>query len=183
MTLAWIPNALTLLRCGLAFVVGWMILKIGGSGEGALLAFCLFSGVAATDFLDGYAARKLNAVSAFGAFLDPVADKLLVAIALLALCHLQAWGWLLLVPSLVIIARDTFVTLIRLKPGISLPVSRLAKWKTAGEMLGIGLYLLALLPQLAVLFWPAVGLIYLAALLSAITGAQYLRAAAGSGAS
>lgn len=177
MTLSWLPNALTITRCILAFVVGWVILKIGSAEETVWLSFFLFAGVAATDFLDGYAARKLQAVSAFGAFLDPVADKLLVAIALLALCQLDNWGWLLLAPSLVIIARDMFVTLIRLKPGISLPVSGLAKWKTAGEMLGIGLYLLALLPQATFLFWPAIALIYLAAFLSALTGAQYVRAA------
>ena len=177
MSLKWLPNALTVLRCILAFVVGWTILQMAAGQVSVWLPFGLFVGVAATDFLDGYAARKLNAVSAFGAFLDPVADKLLVAISLLALCHLAGWQALLLIPTAAIVARDTFVTLIRFVPNISLPVSNLAKWKTAFEMIGIGGYLLNFALPVKPLFWLSVGLIYLAAVLSLYTGYLYLRAA------
>jgi len=172
MSLKWLPNALTILRCILAFVVGWSILTMPASW----LPFGLFVLVAATDFLDGYAARKLDAISAFGAFLDPIADKILVAVSLLALCYLSGWGWLLVVPTIAIVARDLFVTLIRLRPGITLSVSRLAKWKTAYEMIGIGGYLFTFGLPLFSIRWSAIALIYLAAALSLYTGYLYLRA-------
>ncbi|MCF6329115.1 MAG: CDP-alcohol phosphatidyltransferase family protein [Henriciella sp.] len=174
MSLKWLPNALTILRCILAFVVGWTILQ---TGLHIWLPFGLFVIVAATDFLDGYAARKLHAVSAFGAFLDPVADKLLVAISLLALCHYTNWNWVLLLPTAAIVGRDLFVTLIRLRPDISLPVSNLAKWKTAFEMIGIAGYLLTFAIPSSGLRWGSIALIYLAAALSLYTGYLYLRAA------
>jgi len=174
MSLKWLPNALTILRCILAFVVGWTILQ---TSLHIWLPFSLFVIVAVTDFLDGYAARKLNAVSAFGAFLDPVADKLLVAISLLALCQLTDWNWILLLPTVAIVGRDLFVTLIRLRPNISLPVSNLAKWKTAFEMIGIGGYLLTFAVPIFQLRWTSIALIYLAAALSLYTGYLYLRAA------
>ncbi len=172
MSLKWLPNALTILRCILAFVVGWSILTMPESW----LPFGLFVLVAATDFLDGYAARKLNAVSAFGAFLDPIADKILVAVSLLALCYLSVWSWLLVAPTVAIVGRDLFVTLIRLRPGISLPVSRLAKWKTAFEMIGIGGYLFTFALPLVSTKLSSIALIYLAAALSLYTGYLYLRA-------
>ena len=176
MSLKWLPNALTILRCILAFVVGWTILQ---TSLNTWVPFGLFVVVAATDFLDGYAARKLNAVSAFGAFLDPVADKLLVAISLLALCQITNWNWVLLLPTVAIVGRDLFVTLIRLRPDISLPVSNLAKWKTAFEMIGIGGYLLTFAVPSSELRWGSIALIYLAAALSLYTGYLYLRAAFG----
>ena len=175
MSLKWIPNALTLARCALAFVVGGLILGIGREAPAHWLAFAMFVFVALTDFVDGYAARKLDAVSAFGAFMDPIGDKLLVAASLLALSANAGWSLWLVVPSAAIIARDLFVTLIRLRPNVSLPVTRLAKWKTAFEMLGIGGYLLgAALPH-AGLLHVALGLILLAAAMSVYTGALYLR--------
>ena len=176
MSLNWLPNALTLIRCGLAFVVGWAILQLAAPEANQWLPFLLFVGVAATDFLDGYAARKLNAVSAFGAFLDPIADKLLVAISLLALCYNAGWNGWLLAPTLAIVLRDSFVTLIRLRPDISLPVSRLAKWKTAFEMVGVAGYLLGLAMSNALLIHVSLALICLAAALSLWTGGQYVRA-------
>ena len=177
MTLKWLPNALTLLRCLLSGVVGWAIWAAAETTVPAWLPVILFVGVAATDFVDGYAARKLHAVSTFGAFLDPVADKLLVAISLIVLCQLDGWRAVLLLPTLAIVGRDTFVTLIRFVPRVSLPVTRLAKWKTAGEMAGITLYLVTFMFTVPVLTFTAIGLIWLAALLSLYTGGLYLKAA------
>ena len=243
MSFKWVPNALTIMRCFGAFVVGWVILRYGvavdefiatsepakalvrdqlfaiaGANTGpsqetlnaimgqlralhwlSVLPFILFVLVAASDFLDGYFARKLNAVSAFGAFLDPVADKLLVAVSLLAMAHVMGWSWLIVLPAIVIIARDSYVTLLRLRPNISLPVSKLAKYKTALEMAGIGGVLLAwavpgfigltVHPDRAVNFMmdaslpieilsiASLALIYLAAALSAYTGWLYVRSA------
>ena len=177
MSFRWLPNTLTLLRCGLAFVVGWQILQLAGAPTSTYWPFVLFVGVAATDFVDGFAARALNAVSPFGAFLDPIADKLLVAIALLALCHITSWPWWLVLPTAVIVARDIYVTLIRLRPSVSLPVTRLAKWKTAAEMMGIGGYLLTYGVDIAGLRLLSLVLIGLAAAMSAYTGWLYVRAA------
>ena len=159
----WLPNAITLTRCGLALLVGWLILQLGGGSVlevdpadtaeiqldypqywSSLWPLLVFILTALSDFLDGYLARKLNAESEFGAFWDPIADKLLVAASLLALCHLYQWKLFLLIPTLIILTRDALVTAMRLIPNVNLPVSRLAKYKTAAEMLAISLLLFAL---------------------------------------
>lgn len=170
----WLPNFLTIVRCGLAFMVGWAILSLS-----PLWALILFVFAAVSDFFDGYAARKLDAVSAFGAFLDPIADKLLVAAALIALCFEMEGALLIVIPTVLIIARDSAVTLFRLFPSIALPVIALAKWKTALEMVGIGSVLGAPLVVVAQAQIHAVGLIliWLAAALSAYTGFHYSRQA------
>ncbi|MEL6858749.1 MAG: CDP-alcohol phosphatidyltransferase family protein [Pseudomonadota bacterium] len=173
MSLTWVPNALTLSRCGLALGVGWAILRWP---EQSYLPFLAFGLVAATDFLDGWAARRLDAVSPFGAFLDPVADKLLVGAALVALCLLHPGELGLLIPSAAIIARDTAATLLRLVPGLEMPVSQLAKWKTAVEMIGIGALLLATATVLPVLWPVGLGLVWLAAALSVYTLGLYIGA-------
>ena len=137
---SWVPNALTLARGGLAIWVGWLIFTAPTS---SLWPFFAFVGVALTDFMDGYAARRLNAVSALGAFLDPVADKLLVGICLAALTLIRDGSLVLAIPTLTIVVRDILATGLRLMPRVEMPVSQLAKWKTAIEMLGIGALLLA----------------------------------------
>ena len=206
----WLPNALTILRCILAFVVGWAILKIDIGPTDQLLmvwstiSLTLFATVAITDYLDGYLARKLDATSEFGARLDPIADKLLVAVSLLALSEVSGWAWFLVVPTVIIIVRDLGVTLLReaFKNVQTLSVTKLSKWKTAAEMVGIGTCLFALasvssiavalgttdvLPLVFVLTpvsmvsfglgLTAIGLIWIAAALSLYTGFQYARAA------
>ena len=80
-----LPNAITLSRLLLSFVLFAIIQQ----GEYWLLAAGLFVFAVATDVLDGWIARKLNQMSAFGAFLDPVADKLMVAAALIILSRLR----------------------------------------------------------------------------------------------
>lgn len=175
MSLKWLPNALTIARCVMAFVVGWAILTLS-----PLWAFALFLVTALSDFLDGYAARKLNAVSKFGAFLDPIADKLLVASALIAFSYQSVWEPILVIPTVLIVSRDIGVTLLRLKPAIELPVISLAKWKTAIEMVGLGCVLVALIAPLSwsgELTISGIALIWLAAILSAYTGFRYTQSA------
>ncbi|AXE66182.1 hypothetical protein BBF93_01185 [Hyphomonas sp. CACIAM 19H1] len=156
-----------------------------------LLAF--ISGML-TDFLDGWAARAFKAESRFGVWLDPIADKLLVGAALIALA-LALKTWLIYIPAALILARDVFMTWLRTRPeaaGIVAP-SRLAKWKTAAEMMAItGLMLpLALWPMPEApaggdgLHWSTLvtgalvlGL-WVAAALSLLTGAQYVKAIKG----
>ena len=139
----------------------------------------LFVLVALTDFVDGFAARRLGATSAFGAFLDPVADKILVAARLVALCAVIDWDVMLVLPTITIVARDVVVTLVRLRPDISLPVTQLAKRKTAAEMIGITLLLLAFAwVEIWFPLWSAgLILIWIAALLSTYTGYLYARPA------
>ena len=209
---AWIPNALTISRCVFAALVLFAAFKASGieplladagvTGlerdryatfqqlwhQFGLLAF--ISGML-TDFLDGWAARAFKAESRFGVWLDPIADKLLVGAALIALA-LALKTWLIYIPAALILARDVFMTWLRTRPeasGIVAP-SRLAKWKTAAEMMAItGLMLpLALwpLPETGAggggVSWSALvtgalvlGL-WIAAALSLITGAQYVKA-------
>ena len=173
MSLTWIPNALTLSRCVLAVAVGWAILRWPDQSYGPFAAFVL---VAATDFLDGWAARRLDAVSPLGAFLDPIADKLLVGAALIALSVLAQWDLSLLIPTVVIITRDSFATLLRLIPGLDMPVSKLAKWKTAVEMIGIGALLLANAVSGSYLWSIGLGLVWIAAALSVYTLGLYIGA-------
>lgn len=169
--LAWLPNALTLLRCGLAGLVGWLILN---ATVGSFWPFIAFVLVALTDYVDGYFARRFDAVSAFGAFLDPVADKLLVGISLAAITILEGGPSLYLIPTLAIICRDAIATALRLVPSIDLPVSQLAKWKTALEMVGIGGLLLALALSHALLSAVSLAIVWLAALLAIYTLGLYV---------
>ena len=173
MSSSWIPNVLTIARCILAFGVGGLIFNEPTSSYLPAAAFVL---VALTDFLDGWAARRLNATSAFGVFLDPVADKLLVGISLLALTALDGWVLVLLIPSAAIITRDLIATVLRLFPSIEMPVSRLAKWKTALEMIGIACVLVASPVPSEILRSVGIVLVWLAALLSVYTLGLYIGA-------
>lgn len=171
--LSWLPNALTLTRCGLAGLVGWMVLTAPAQ---TYWPFLVFSLVAATDFLDGALARKLNAVSNLGAFLDPVADKLLVGFALAALTARQDGVLIYLIPTLVILSRDLIATGLRLIPSVEMPVSQLAKWKTGLEMVGIGGLLLAIGVQSQILTSLSLAVVWLAALLAIYTLGLYVGA-------
>jgi CDP-diacylglycerol--glycerol-3-phosphate 3-phosphatidyltransferase len=170
MTLTWVPNALTVARCVLAIVVAWLILVQPVESFIPAVAFIV---VALTDFADGWAARRLNAVSAFGAFLDPVADKLLVGTSLFALVSLNNWAWPLLVPTLAIVIRDVLATGLRLIPSIEMPVSKLAKWKTALEMIGILGLLLAAPFSIGAIWTIGLIIVWLAAALSVYTLGLY----------
>lgn len=140
---------------------------------GALLALLLFLAACVTDWLDGYLARRWSASSSFGAMLDPVADKLLVAAALILLALENRAPELAV---LLIILRELLVSGLRetlAKREFSLPVTFLAKCKTTVQMLAI---LLALLVPLAEpeMQWLADLLMWAAALLTLYTGADYL---------
>lgn len=170
-TLFWLPNALTIARCGLAGVVAWLILTAPSGSFWPLVAYV---GVAMTDFVDGFAARRLDAVSSFGAFLDPVADKLLIGACLIALTVLRDYALLLLIPTAAIITRDAIATGLRLVPGVSMPVSQLAKWKTGIEMVAIAGLLLALALGSAILWNVSLILVWLAAALAIYTLGLYI---------
>ncbi len=144
------------------------------------LAASLFLIAATTDYVDGYLARSWQMQSPFGRWLDPVADKLLVAATVVMLVGFDRAP---LLPALVIVLREITVSGLReymAEVSVGLPVSRLAKWKTAVQMVAIGLLLVgdagpAWLPLQAIGWWGLWG----AAILTLVTGYDYLRAGLG----
>ncbi|WP_078391443.1 CDP-diacylglycerol--glycerol-3-phosphate 3-phosphatidyltransferase [Shouchella patagoniensis] len=138
-----------------------------------LIATLIFIIAAATDWLDGYYARKLNLITSFGKFLDPLADKLLVAAALIGLveAHLIP-AWI----AIVIISREFAVTGIRLvaaAEGDVIAASNLGKWKTLTQMVAIIASLLHNIPFSALSFPFADLMLYIAALLTIWSGVDY----------
>jgi CDP-diacylglycerol--glycerol-3-phosphate 3-phosphatidyltransferase len=113
---------------------------------GSYLPFLLFVGVALTDALDGYLARRWQVQSEFGAFLDPVADKLLVVSLLLTLAIERNDVWFT-VPAIVIICRELIMSMLRewmalIGAAKQVAVSNVGKYKTAFQMSSLGLFLL-----------------------------------------
>ena len=173
-----LPNLLTLSRIAvIPLVVGTFYLAQPWS---AWLGGSLFALACITDWLDGHFARRWQQFSAFGRFLDPIADKLLVAIILMMLVAFDRLGRSALFPALVILAREILVSGLReFLAGlrVSVPVSRLAKWKTGIQMVAIGVLLVgAEGPGFLPMAWIGEALLWLAALLTMVTGYDYLRA-------
>lgn len=199
-----LPNILTGLRLALTLVVFLGLIALSqplwfgddpGRARllGALTYFLVFWGfivAAVTDFFDGWLARRWNVVSTAGAILDPIADKVLVAGAIVGLANLA--GWAVALPGGLILFREFSVSAMRevLAPkGIKLPVTVLAKWKTTLQLVA----LTAILFVVGMPFWNlpdsmlgsvlylqtgAVGLVWLATLVTLWTGAEYGFAAA-----
>lgn len=177
-----IPNLLTMLRIVMipVFVSVFYVPRDMISLEAVnLLATLVFALAAVTDWLDGYLARKWNQTSAFGAFLDPVADKLMVAAALIVLVELGRVGAII---ALIIIGREIAISALRewmagMGSGGSVAVAMIGKIKTAAQMLAI-LFLLYQQPLLGV-DCATVGtyLIVAAAILTLVSMVYYLKAA------
>jgi cardiolipin synthase (CMP-forming) len=169
------PNMLTVGRIAcIPVVVGMFYLE----GDWPRWIACgVFAFAATTDYVDGYLARNWQQQSLFGRWLDPVADKLLVASAVVMLVGLERAP---LLPSLVIVLREITVSGLReymAEVSVGLPVSRLAKWKTAVQMTAIGFLLVGgagpvWLPVEAIGWWG----LWLAAILTLVTGWDYLQA-------
>jgi cardiolipin synthase len=173
-----VPNLLTLSRI-LAIPV--VVATFYVSGDYARWFCCaLFSAAGITDWLDGHVARRWEQQSELGRFLDPIADKLLVSATLFMLTATGRLSSHALLPALVILCREILVSGLReylagLRVGV--PVSRLAKWKTAIQMVAIGVLIVGdagwhVLPVVAV----GEMLLWAAALLTLVTGYDYLRA-------
>jgi cardiolipin synthase len=174
-----LPNLLTLSRIlAIPLVVAMFFVP----GDYARWFACvLFSAAALTDWLDGHMARRWAQQSELGRFLDPIADKLLVSATLFMLVAKGRFSaeWALL-PALVILCREILVSGLReylAELRVGLPVSRLAKWKTAIQMVAIGVLIVgdagpAVLPVVRI----GETLLWVAALLTLVTGYDYLRA-------
>lgn len=173
-----LPNLLTLSRIlAIPLIVATFYLD----GNAARWVACVIFVIAAvTDFFDGYLARRSNSVSNLGRFLDPIADKLLVAAVLLMLTATRRLHDISVLPALVILLREILVSGLReflAELRVGMPVSRLAKWKTALQMVALPL----LLVGSAAPDWmqiQAIGevCLWLAALLTLLTGWDYLQA-------
>jgi CDP-diacylglycerol--glycerol-3-phosphate 3-phosphatidyltransferase/cardiolipin synthase len=187
-----LPNLLTLSRIFavplLAFLLWWPDWEFGYG-----LAYALYCLMGITDYFDGYLARSSGAVSKLGMFLDPIADKIMIAAVILVL---TAQGWLRgpyvgdahVIAGLIILVREIAVSGLREFLGglqVSVPVSALAKWKTTSQLIALG----ALILGGAMPWWNVtvsgltmnvphtVGLttLWLAAILTLVTGWDYLR--------
>ncbi len=174
-----LPNILTLGRI-LLVPVFLLVYVVPGPGT-YLIAAMLFGLAAFTDWLDGYLARRLNQTTPFGAFLDPVADKLIVVSALVVLVAHHANLWLTL-PGLVIVGREIVISALRewmaeMNRRSSVAVAWFGRVKTTFQMVSI-VVLLANPPDFSLL-WVKAGyvLIYVAAIMTLVSMVLYLRAA------
>jgi cardiolipin synthase len=173
-----LPNFLTVLRIALVpvFVISFVF------GEtGRLIAFAIFCIAGISDALDGFAARKLKARSEFGRMLDPIADKILVAVALMMLVANRVLDGFTLIPALVILSREILVSGLReflASADVSVPVTRIAKMKTTIQMIAIGAMILAPMAKrfIPVALTLAYVLLWIAAALTVYTGYVYFRA-------
>lgn len=170
-----LPNILTISRI---VVIPVIFLSIYiHSLAWSVLAAVLFIIAAITDYFDGYLARCRNETSAFGRLLDPIADKLLVASALVVILAKpgMVWSDLSYIPAFIILCREILVSGLReflREVNVGLPVTRLAKWKTGFQMTALSMMLFH-----GFWIWPYVGefLLWIAAALTFITGYQYFQ--------
>jgi cardiolipin synthase len=149
-------------------------------GWAAWLAVVLFIAAGATDYLDGYMARRDHEVTKLGQFLDPIADKLLVSAVLLVLVYNQQINGFSLLPAIIILLREVAVSGLReflAELRVSVPVSRLAKWKTTIQMVALGFLIVGRYAPDAI---PATTIgdigLWIAAVFTVITAWDYWRA-------
>jgi len=168
------PNLLTFVRIGLIPVlVGLLFVE---DAWARWLACAVYTIAASTDYLDGWLARNLDQHSRLGRWLDPVADKLLVAATVLLLV---AFDRAPVLPALVILMREILISGLReylAEARLVLPVSRLAKWKTAVQMTALGFLIVGDAGPWW-LFVPDVGFwgLWAAAILTIVTGWDYIQ--------
>ena len=171
--LYWLPNALTILRCFMGCFVAWAIISVAQYEIGLLdvvrtpgldagvreyhvasiashrafwgaLAFMIFGVAAITDWLDGFLARKWKAESAFGRLMDPISDKIVVGLPLIAIAAVSNWSLPITIPAFAIVFRDVSITLLRFAGlgASAMAVQWIAKLKTFLEMIILAVFLL-----------------------------------------
>lgn len=173
-----LPNLLTLSRIVvIPLVVATFYLD---SPLARWIAVGLFAAAAISDFFDGWLARRWNQVSSLGRFLDPIADKLLVAAVLMMLVGFERVGDWSVLPAVVILCREVLVSGLReflAELNVGVPVTKLAKWKTTLQLMALPILLIGdaapwgipgqLLGEVA---------LWAAAVLTVVTGWDYLQA-------
>lgn len=177
-----IPNQLTILRIVLTPVFLYFFLY--DTMEYKLIGTIIFIFAAATDWYDGYVARKFNVITRWGQFMDPLADKILISSALCVFAYLGYIHWWIII---VIVVRDFFITFLRLFAlhlGKSIVTSYFAKWKTTVQMTAViimiiylnfsqaDIYALESLPP-PYTHWTSITFLFVT-VITAFTGVQYL---------
>lgn len=179
-----LPNILTYARiAAVPVVVGLLYWQsiLGGGLWLRWVALAIFIAAGLTDILDGYLARMWGQQSSLGRMLDPIADKLLVASSLLMLAAgTTIRGWSLLA-AVIILCREILVSGLRellAELRVSLPVTQLAKWKTAGQLVAIGFLIAGEAGEkvLPITIEVGIALLWLSAIVTLYTGWDYLRA-------
>ena len=175
--LALLPNLMTFARIALIpVIVGLLYIPAPWA---SWAAFGLYLLAAVTDWLDGYLARRLDATSPLGRFLDPIADKLLVTALVVVVIANGTVGPISALPALVILCREILVSGLReylAEQGVGMPVSKLAKWKTASQMVALALLILgSAAPWGYSTLMPGLVLLWIAGVLTAVTGWDYLK--------
>lgn len=177
-----LPNILTLSRIfAVPILVGLMWYPNWEFGWG--LAFALYCMMGITDYFDGYVARTQGTVSKMGVFLDPIADKIMVAAVIIMLAGTRheaaSISGYTLIPALIILLREIAVSGLReflADLRVSVPVSQLAKWKTTFQLVALGALILAgALPAAAWIKTVGIVSLWAAAGLTLVTGWDYLR--------
>ena len=165
-----LPNVLTVLRIMLVPVL--VVALLGNTPSGDVLAAVVFVLASLTDFVDGWLARLRGSVTTFGKLMDPLADKLLIVGALLALVSLHRLeGWV----AMVIIARELAVTVLRVgatQAGVVIAASMFGKVKTCVQIAAI----LAVIAVHGSPLWVSL-LVYLAVAITVLSGLDYFRRA------
>lgn len=174
-----LPNILTYGRIAAVPVVAGLLMWGGNNARWAALA--IYIAAAISDFFDGYLARRWQQQSSLGRMLDPIADKVLVAVVLLVL---SADGILFgghIWAAIIILSREVLVSGLREYLGelqVSVPVTRIAKWKTTVQLLSIGFLIAGPAGDTVVPYvtQSGIGLLWIAAALTLYTGYDYFRA-------
>lgn len=172
-----IPNIMTISR---VFSIPFIVICFYIDGFWAhLTATVLFIIACMTDFFDGYFARQWKQVSAFGRFLDPIADKLLVSTILLMLSGNGSISGVHLVGACIILAREIIVSGLRQfmsEMQLIVPVTRFAKWKTAMQMFSISCLLCAaMFPDIKTIKNIGIISLWIAVFMTIFTGVRYLK--------
>jgi CDP-diacylglycerol--glycerol-3-phosphate 3-phosphatidyltransferase/cardiolipin synthase len=173
-----LPNILTLSRI---FAVPLLVLLLWpvGTWFDYALAFALYCLMGITDYFDGYLARAKGTVSRLGVFLDPIADKIMVAAVVVMLVFVRSIEGIHMIAALIILLREITVSGLReflAELRISMPVSKLAKWKTTFQLVALGALILAgATPGQPWVHDVGIVSLWAAAMLTLVTGWDYLR--------
>jgi CDP-diacylglycerol--glycerol-3-phosphate 3-phosphatidyltransferase len=178
-----LPNLLTLSRIFAVPILVFLLWRPAPLDYA--ITFVLYCIVGITDYFDGYLARAQGRISRLGQFLDPIADKIMVAAVLVMLISsrkanpLPEIAGLHIIPGLVILLREIIVSGLReflAELRVSIPVSALAKWKTAFQMIALGALILGgAIPQAPWVHLVGIVSLWVAAALTLVTGWDYLR--------
>jgi cardiolipin synthase (CMP-forming) len=176
-----LPNILTYGRiAAVPAVVAVLYFMTGDTAR--WIAFGLFAAAGVTDWLDGYLARAWEQQSALGRMLDPIADKLLVGAVLMMLVYDRTISGPAIFAAIIILVREILVSGLReflAELNVKVHVSWLAKWKTAVQIVALGVLLAGPAAEKLIpgIMMTGIGLLWLAALLTLWTGYDYLKAA------